>query len=475
MRGIFGTSDHDLWLAGTGGTIQHWDGANLTLAYQGAATQSFYAIWASGPNDVWVGGDGMGGPALVHWDGHVWSTDYSINNAYVGNVPIYAIGGSAPDQVWLLGAPGSTYFWNGTSWTESKDADQPESSNSLPPYVLRDVWSAGPGDTWAVGDDGVLLRSVSSTDAGASTPMWTKASNGAGALSLGMGDDFVGVAGSSATDVWAVSCNLAKSQTTFFHWNGSAWTASQTMPKACWQNGTSPDITHSLTVTSPSEAYCQLGTDAYHWDGTAWSFVSSSVDTGPVWSDTTGVTYGINEYQVSTAGQLEPNASLGNQVDRKSVGLDDWSPVLPDVRAWFQYVSVTAKGSVWAATYDYDSEAELVFHFTPTGWVPLAAPLHGGIQSLLAVDDDDVWISGAAVQHWNGSEWEDRSPPGLDPKGSYYASPLARDSDGTIWCVMNGGGPLGFAARSVVWRQVDHGLPPELDLLYELDLQHVRR
>jgi hypothetical protein len=451
IYGIFGTADDDIWLAGAEGTIQHWDGNHLTLAYQGVATQSFYAVWASGPSDVWVGGDGNGGAALVHWDGQTWSTDYSVNGMGQA-LPIYAIGGSAAGDVWLLGSTGNTFHWDGTGWTLGRNADAQAPNDFLPAYVLRSVWSAGPHDSWAVGDDGVLLRSVAGSTAD-SAPSWTSESNGADPLSLGTGDDFIGVSGSAANDVWAVTCNAATQQVGFFHWDGGAWKAYPAQPAACSPAESSPaHESGRISVSSPNRALVMGRGYSFEWDGVAWSPFASSVAAASLWSDGSGAPYAIVD--IAT---VDGNASLsgnGNQVDRASVGSHDWAPVLPGMRDWLQYVSVTTGGSVWATTYE-DSAQEAVMHWTDSGWTAAPKPKSADFSGILAIADDDVWVVGSqAVEHWNGQTWADQTPAGVQ----YPMGPLHRDASGAIWLAIQS--PNAMIERLVggVWTAMT---PPE--------------
>lgn len=60
-----------------------------------------YAIWGTGPNDVWKGG--MYG-RLRHWDGSEWKiARIAIENEIPVQNTIYAIWGTGPDDIWVIG------------------------------------------------------------------------------------------------------------------------------------------------------------------------------------------------------------------------------------------------------------------------------------------------------------------------------------------------------------------------------------
>lgn len=62
LHGLGGSSASDIWAVGDQGTILHFDGKTWSLATTGLATgqtPDLFAVWASGPDDVWIAGDGV--------------------------------------------------------------------------------------------------------------------------------------------------------------------------------------------------------------------------------------------------------------------------------------------------------------------------------------------------------------------------------------------------------------------------------
>lgn len=87
----------------------------LLAAALGAApslvpAQEYHAIWGSGPNDLWIAGDGQ----ALHYDGRAWTM------TGLGNVTVRAIWGSGPADVWAVGDGGAILHWNGRAWSRSQ-------------------------------------------------------------------------------------------------------------------------------------------------------------------------------------------------------------------------------------------------------------------------------------------------------------------------------------------------------------------
>ena len=114
------------------------------------------SVWGSGPDDVYAVGGPLGnsGPTslVMHFDGSAW------RRLEPGGTETYWwVGGSAPDDVWMVGEAGRVTRWDGATFTE-----YPSGTTA----TLWGVWSAGPDEAWAVGgtpgdapgDDDVVLR-----------------------------------------------------------------------------------------------------------------------------------------------------------------------------------------------------------------------------------------------------------------------------------------------------------------------------
>ncbi|MDF2691996.1 MAG: hypothetical protein K0S65_379 [Labilithrix sp.] len=69
LRGVYGFSADDIWAVGDGATVVHWDGTVWTKVgtpFDGAKVKPrLFAVWGSGPKDVWIGGNGV----MLHLEG----------------------------------------------------------------------------------------------------------------------------------------------------------------------------------------------------------------------------------------------------------------------------------------------------------------------------------------------------------------------------------------------------------------------
>jgi hypothetical protein len=106
------------------GVLAHWDGKTIcTVGMKGIfgsrgstdtrTVSQLSAIWASGPNDVWVGG---GNAAMARWDGHDWKVVDAVENE---DLTITKLVGSGPNNVFALAASYSNqmiFKWDGAIW-----------------------------------------------------------------------------------------------------------------------------------------------------------------------------------------------------------------------------------------------------------------------------------------------------------------------------------------------------------------------
>jgi hypothetical protein len=112
------------------GLITHWDGQRWTrvplpMPY---ASWSLNGISASGPNDVWAVGNGLGEddkPLVLHYDGTAWS---AMPTPPFGGLygEFHGVVAKAPNDVWATGRSvldendsghALVMHWDGTSWT----------------------------------------------------------------------------------------------------------------------------------------------------------------------------------------------------------------------------------------------------------------------------------------------------------------------------------------------------------------------
>lgn len=247
---IWGSGPNDVWTVGDG--IQRWDGTAWSVYPNMNTTPR--SIWGSGPNDVWaVGTQGILGAKgiILHWDGSTWSHVASTTAIYPSSV-----GGTGPNDVWV--ADGSNFLhWNGSTWTTVKS----ETTASF----FR-IWGSGPNDVWAVGTSGTILH-------------WN--GNAWSNVPSGTSVDLSSVWGSGPNDVWTLGRH------SILHWNGIDWTPAYSGEN--YRQVRQPLINaylSSIWGSGPNDVWAvgDFGI-ILHWDGSTWStFTSGSgKQLGGVW------------------------------------------------------------------------------------------------------------------------------------------------------------------------------------------------
>jgi hypothetical protein len=113
FNGVWANTDFDIWFVGRE-TLEspiaaHFDGFSIQAEHL-PGTGWLYAVWGSASNDVWaVGTNGL----ILHWDGTQWLT---VPSGTTEN--LYGIAGTASDDVWAAGKTVMLH-WDGSSWANS--------------------------------------------------------------------------------------------------------------------------------------------------------------------------------------------------------------------------------------------------------------------------------------------------------------------------------------------------------------------
>jgi hypothetical protein len=230
LDAVDGSSDHDLWAAGSASLstlVEHWDGSAWSVVPSpnlARRINDLQGVSAAAPGDALVVGsaqtlDASSVVSLIeHWDGTRWSV---VPSPDPGDYNFLAdVAARSPTDAWAVG---STFdatgwrnlilHWDGASWTRI-DAPSP----GLEDNNLEAVVVLGPDDAWAVGhaaDSGVSSR----------TPV-TLHWNGT-AWALVPGPDLSGQLNSVAADpdgsLWAAGYREVPPTTLIERWGGSAW------------------------------------------------------------------------------------------------------------------------------------------------------------------------------------------------------------------------------------------------------------
>lgn len=144
---VWGTSPDNVYAAGglhTPATIYHYNGTQWQLEYNGTEG-NLPGLWGSSPTDIYAVG-GHPSAEVIHWDGNNWTPMSSLPMSY----SMYEIWGSGPNDIFAVNGDNYTvYHYDGTQWSAMSS---PHTKN------LYAVWGSASDNVYAGGEDGVLLH-----------------------------------------------------------------------------------------------------------------------------------------------------------------------------------------------------------------------------------------------------------------------------------------------------------------------------
>ncbi len=263
LNDVWGVGD-DVWVTGINDTVLHYDGSTWLRESIGSGFLTS-AVWASDPSNVIVAGT----QSIRQFDGTMW---VDINDTGSGFLFPDGLWGSAPNDVWLVGANGFVFNYDGSTWATVQSGTQ----------LLMHGVSGANGNTVVVGESGSLLRNEGSgfsyDDGGMSATLNAVWAQGDVAVAVGDfgnvlvydgaewtqqrvsgAESLFGVHGSGVTDVWAVGLDGAA-----YHYDGSSWTPSA--------SGTTDGLFDVWTDGAVAYAVGEAGAVQF-FDGTTWTTI----------------------------------------------------------------------------------------------------------------------------------------------------------------------------------------------------------
>jgi hypothetical protein len=250
LNGVAALASNNVWVVGqmnatsTGGgfpisvpLIEHWNGTNWSIVAAPNPSPvlgaQLLAVSAISANNIFaVGTSGL----VEHWNGLKWNIVTSPE--FPPGASLNAISADSATDIWVVGAnsmnsdatPVALHF-DGHAWS-SLTVPAPPTAKPSYPIALHGVTAISPTDVWAVGTahsdmypfptigfiehfDGTSWKIVPSPNPEGGLPF-------AGSFGL------MGIAASSATDIWAVG-TYSDPKTGFDlplteHWDGTSWT-----------------------------------------------------------------------------------------------------------------------------------------------------------------------------------------------------------------------------------------------------------
>jgi hypothetical protein len=268
LRGLWGSSPKDLFLAGGGGSLLHFNGASIDQHLPKAAVTQKHlnAVWGRSDNDFFVVG---AAGTILRYDGAKWAAQVSPTT-----VDLHGVWGGS-SRVYAVGDEGTILAYDGAKWTLLPSPSKAQ---------LAAVWGATENDIHIVGGD------VQTTP---HSPVILRYSGTTTAVALPSAEGALfSISGSAANNIYAVG-----EKALALRFDGNTWTkvalpiVSPTEPlRGAWARGAA-DVFIA----------CPWGY-VYHFDGASWS--KSSVSwAGALWGDSG---------RLFSVGELGNSSSLGS-------------------------------------------------------------------------------------------------------------------------------------------------------------------
>lgn len=352
----------DLWGQGStpvvatndDGTLMHWDGeAWVTSPGLVGGPIQWQDLWGRSASDVWaVGSRG----AIAHWDGATWS--YDASNGQVPNTAnLNAVWGYGR-YVYVVGDEGTFLRWDGSDWTRS----------AVGALDAKTMWGASDDDVWAAGAD---LAHFDGDAWALVEPPWTSRA--------------LGLWGFSVNDVWAVGEGGMLA-----HYDGAMWRTEQS-PES--------DTLTAVWGAAPNDiwAVSELG-HLVHYDGAAWTLVKAG-DFGKlngVWGTSASDILAVGDHRIHYDGS-------------QWTALPEHPTEFPNyVVAFGDSEAIWIGGSVQWSAYKAGGANPELGRWKRRQLTDDLEPdlgIYNEITAGAAIDEDDIWIAGPELMHWDGATW----------------------------------------------------------------------
>lgn len=197
VRSIWSPDGRQAFAVGDAGLIHHFARHRWTEQSYGDRSD-LYAIWGSGPRDIWAVGQSA---IVLHSDGTHWQVAADLASGLAFN----DVWGSSAQDVYAVGNGGLMAHFDGRQWTQLPRATHRH---------LHAVWGSSSNDVYVGGEGGVLLHFDGAR--------WQQ-------LRINQRDEpapsIVSIGGHSADNLWVLG-RVDRS----WHWNGRGWTALASRP-----------------------------------------------------------------------------------------------------------------------------------------------------------------------------------------------------------------------------------------------------
>lgn len=152
LYNVWGSDSSHIWTTGYGGACAKWDGAKWNKEVLPVTSGEIYSgIFGSSDHDVWIATPLYD---MLHWDGVAWRV---LGNGGVSG--FRALWGSSEQDIWAVGNYGVTAHYaanppsSAASWRVTYNGTASYRSGAL-----RRIFGLDNKHIWAIGDDGTVLQ-----------------------------------------------------------------------------------------------------------------------------------------------------------------------------------------------------------------------------------------------------------------------------------------------------------------------------
>lgn len=152
FNAIWGDANSKLWIVGSGGKTRYsdgWKAESTTFTPINSGTSlDLHAVWGAGHEEIWAGGAGGVMRRFVEQeDGSYLASPVDFPSV----ATIRALYGFGPHDIWAAGAGGMLAHYDGKAWS-LVEAKVPDAG----PNDLYAIWGSSPSDLWVVGQNTLL-------------------------------------------------------------------------------------------------------------------------------------------------------------------------------------------------------------------------------------------------------------------------------------------------------------------------------
>jgi hypothetical protein len=264
------------------------------------------------------------------------------------------------------------------------------------------------------------------------------------AAPAGYTSSIAALAPAGADSAWAVGTNedapnggpLTALSPVAEQWTGGHWVSTPIASPEAWEaiasvadGGTGDAWTVGDGATDPSQG--NFEPLIRHWTGSAWQVTPFPGDTDSV-----------NDLQLNQVAATGGKAWIA-ALDGVDGGILSWNGkawTTQQVSGALELWGITAVSATdaWAVGYS-NNETAFALHWDGTSWQDESPPnQEANLLAVAASGPDDVWTlgfasTGVVADRWNGSSWTEYQVPNLTGMGNSSALGLAVDKSGEPW------------------------------------------